>query len=162
MTLISIKRYSTIIFCSWHGAKSLLASLKEFRNYLQRMKLLIEINVIRTHFQCAILLKAMEADPSTLEPPEYGWTKEEDMFLPLFQMEWTFYHPSAPRSFENHCVQLPVMIHVQANCTCRKDKMACSMFCKCQDVECFSSLKLWRRQWWRVSRFLIYNIQWSA
>ena len=45
-----------------------------------RTKLLIELNVMGTHFQCAILFKAME--PSVFEPTEYGLTKEEDMLLP--------------------------------------------------------------------------------
>ena len=34
-----------------------------------------ELNVMRAHFQCAIWLQAMEADPPALEPTEYGWTK---------------------------------------------------------------------------------------
>ena len=41
-----------------------------------------ELNVMMAHFQCAIWLHALEADPPSLDPAEYGWNKEEDMLLP--------------------------------------------------------------------------------
>ena len=91
------------------------------------------------HFQCAIWLQAMEADPPVLEPTEYGWTKEEDMLLPTTLPEGVDPLPKEVMKIIA-CNCQPDEPCSQGSCTCKKNKMPCSIFCKCRVIECFSSL----------------------
>ena len=80
----------------------------------------------------------MEADPPALEPTEYGWTKEDEMLLPTTLPDGVDLPQEVLKVIACNCqTDEPCR---QGNCTCKKNKMACSMFCKCRGVDCFSSL----------------------
>ena len=83
--------------------------------------------------------EALEADPPALEPTEYGWTKEDEMLLPTTLPDGVDPLPQEVLKVIACNCQTDEPCR-QGNCTCKKNKMACSMFCKCRGVDCFSSL----------------------
>ena len=86
-----------------------------------------ELNVMRTHFQCAAWLHSLQPDPPSLNPTEFGWETDElnQMLVPMM----------LPKGVEPILKEVLKIVACncqtekpcgQGNCTCKKHKMACS------------------------------------
>ena len=90
-------------------------------------------NVKRAHLQTFIWKNALQLDPQSLEPTDYGWMKEASMksLRPTTVPADT---PLAPSDILKmiRCACSSETPCKSSRCGCNHAKLACTMFCSCQ------------------------------
>jgi len=94
-----------------------------------------KLNVLRAHFQVATWKNASEGNPPTLDPLDYGWTKDiinkalSPTMLPSNILSAPDYILKLVRCNCANCSS--------ARCSCASARLPCTMFCQCDgSAEC--------------------------
>ena len=95
-----------------------------------------EEHVHRAHYQAAVWRASMYAEPPTLDPSQYGWSRENvtNVLIPV------------PLSLDVSPAPLDVLKMIRCGCTsarpcstnrcsCSAAKLSCSMFCGCRGAD---------------------------
>ena len=88
-------------------------------------------NMLRAHLQTAIWLNAFHLNPPSLQPTDYGWTKQENGLIPTTIGQDI---EMAPRELlqliKCSCKrELPCRTN---RCSCRSSSMSCTILCFCK------------------------------
>ena len=101
-----------------------------------------EQNVLRAHFNCAVVMSSLESSPPPLDPTDFGYSKVEagqclqPVMLPNHVQvapEEILRRLSCHCSAKN-CSRNPVTL--KSSCSCVKTGMHCTTFCKCNHDLC--------------------------
>ena len=129
---MSMKRYK-----AWGRKSSAGKKLKSAPSLesLPPTKESFTLNVKRAHFQCAFWLHALCSDPPLLDPVEYGWSKDDvnkSLVPVMLPGDVELFPPEVLKMIACSCLaELP---RGHGNCTCLKNEIGCSIFCKCHDA----------------------------
>lgn len=94
-------------------------------------------NVKRAHFQASIWRSVTKPELTTLDPVEYGWSKDEanKSLVPVAVPEGIAYAPEyILKLVKCGCTKLTPC--KSSKCSCYSSRLTCTLFCACSDLEC--------------------------
>ena len=90
-------------------------------------------NVLRAYLQVAIWLHALDMHPPTLEPTDYGWTKEgnSNILTPTTVSSGVAMVPDELLKLIRCSCRSELPCNTN-KCTCKRSSMPCTVFCGCR------------------------------